>query len=66
MISWPWAPMLNSPARKAIVTPRPAQISGAARSSVVLIASQEPTEPLSSAQYDEAMASADRVKKSHG
>lgn len=28
MISWPWAPMLNMPARKASATPRPAQISG--------------------------------------
>lgn len=25
---WPWAPMLNSPARKATATPRPARTSG--------------------------------------
>src|SRR3954449_6398628 len=66
MISWPWAPMLNSPARKANVTPRPAQISGAERWSVEEMALREPTEPLSSAQYDELTASHDRVKKSHG
>lgn len=66
MISCPWAPMLNSPARKAKVMPRPAQISGAARSSVVLMACQEPTEPRSRAQYDDTMASKPRTKKSWG
>ena len=30
MMIWPWAPMLNSPARKASATPRPALISGVA------------------------------------
>ena len=58
MTSWPWAPMLNRPARKASATPRPAQISGAARSRVVLMAASEPTEPVSRAQYDDA----DRVE----
>ena len=66
MMSWPWAPMLNRPARKASVTPRPAQISGAERLSVEAIALPEPSEPLTSALYDDQMASADRVKKSHG
>ena len=58
MMSWPWAPMLNRPARKASVTPRPAQISGAARwTRVVPIASRLPTEPVTSAEYDDQMAS---------
>ena len=30
MMIWPWAPMLNRPARKARATPRPAVISGVA------------------------------------
>ena len=37
MIAWPWAPMLNSPARKARATPSPAQISGAACAVVSVI-----------------------------
>ena len=66
MMSWPWAPMLNRPARKARETPSPAQISGAARSTVMLRALVLPTEPLTRAAYDEEMASHDRPKKSWG
>ena len=66
MISWPWAPMLNRPARNASVTPSPAQISGAERLSVEAIALLEPTAPLTSAEYDDQMASPRPVKKSHG
>ena len=36
-MAWPWAPMLNSPARKARPTPNPAQISGAAWAVVSVI-----------------------------
>src|SRR5690242_3825804 len=66
MISWPWAPMLNSPARKASVTPRPAQMSGAERLSVDEMALAEPIEPLMRAQYDEEIASQEYLKKSQG
>ena len=37
MMAWPWAPMLNRPARKASPTPSPAQISGAAWAVVSVI-----------------------------
>ena len=30
MMTWPWAPMLNRPARNASATDRPAKISGVA------------------------------------
>ena len=66
MISWPCAPMLNRPARNASETPRPAQISGAARSMVVPIAGPLPTAPLTSAAYDDEMASHASRKKSWG
>ena len=44
-MAWPWAPMLNSPARNATATPRPAAIRGAASAVVFVIATQEPIEP---------------------
>jgi hypothetical protein len=46
---WPVAPMLNRPARNAIVTPSPAQISGADRSSVRWSDEPDPTAPRTSA-----------------
>ena len=49
--SWPSAPMLNRPARKASATPRPARISGAAAVSVSDSAYSDPNEPVNMATY---------------
>ncbi len=49
--AWPWAPMLNNPARNARPTPRPAQISGAAWAVVSVIGPMPPSAPLINAPY---------------
>ena len=49
-IAWPWAPMLNRPARNASPTPSPAQISGAACAVVSVIGPMPPTAPVISAR----------------
>ena len=69
-IACPWAPMLNSPARKARPTPSPAQISGAAWAVVSVIGPQPPIDPAIRAPYalltfshEAASASEGRAKK---
>ena len=47
--NWPFAPMLNRPARNPKATARPAKISGVAEFSVLAIALGLPSEPSSSA-----------------
>ena len=69
-MAWPWAPMLNSPARNASPTPSPAQISGAACAVVSVIGPQPPREPANRAPYalltfsaEAPIASPGRAKK---
>ncbi len=51
IISWPAAPMLKRPARKARATERPAKMSGVASTSVRLMASTLPSDDSKSAWY---------------
>ena len=48
--SWPAAPMLNSPARKATATDRPVSASGVASTSVRPRAREEPSDDSNSAR----------------
>ena len=75
MMIWPWAPMLNRPARNASATPRPAVISGVAMVRVSIsgancTATLEPrglnTEPWNSATYERVAAVQTAERKSEG
>ena len=65
-MAWPWAPMLNSPARKARPTPSPAQISGAACAVVSVIGPMPPIAPEISAAYAPPTLSQDAPRASPG
>ena len=65
-IAWPWAPMLNRPARKARPTPSPAQISGAACAVVSVIGPIPPIAPLINAPYALLTFSQEAISASDG